>query len=90
VNYPDSETVKQLQAALALCGTYRKTAKFLGLPELYIAYMSSIIRRVENGCPKYRENEIRHALNLYPLGCKQISDLPRKKLGDLIKWRQPI
>ena len=83
---PDKETVEQLRAHIGRCGTLRKTAEDLGFPPSYAAIFSNIMKEREGLVSRAKENEVRHRLNLYPLGTKLLMQVPTKKLGDLIRW----
>jgi hypothetical protein len=83
---PDKETVEQLRAHIQRCGTLRATAEDLGFPLSYAAIFSNLMKEQEGLVSRAKENEIRHRLNLFPLGTTYIHQVPTKKLGDLIRW----
>jgi hypothetical protein len=83
---PDRQTVEQLRAHIGRCGTLRATAADLGFPPSYAAIFSNILKEQDGLVSRLKENEIRHRLNLFPLGTTHIHQVPTKKLGDLIRW----
>ena len=87
---PDIETVEQLRAHIGRCGTLRKAAQELGLPDSFAAVFSNLLKQKEGLVSRSRENEIRHRLNLFPVDTESINRVPTKKLGDLIRWRTKI
>ena len=85
--FPDRTTIDALRAAVQRSGTLRATAHDLGLPARYGPMFSSILANKKNAVSRKRENDIRHKLNLMPIGISKIYDIPTKLLADMIRWR---
>jgi len=85
---PSKDTTEALRRCTDAMGSLKGAARALGLPESYAASFSSILHQKENAVSRQRENEIRHKLNLFPLGASRLDQIPTTKLGDLIRWRR--